>query len=302
MTSALTSSIPATSSKVVRRLVSGSYRRARERPKPPSPPPAAAMLRRKSHTSSPMISSVGTKATRRSRPRRAGRLLLGAHLRSALQELLHQMVVGERRTLRLEVLHIRGRLVLRRIADIVSERTRDRVTRGGDLRHVVVEHLLMEERIRDRSPGGCTTAEHQRQDEPIREEREKQPPPRASQDLFPMWGPGHAFALALVVMVGHALHTPRPRSTVVLVAFWRRGRTAQGARDEDSNRSLLPRTNPPCSPFRAVGAEVLPWVKSTGSMALVTFGPSGGSSTPPGCSHGQSGRGQCGVRRVLERG
>ena len=75
MTSALTSSIPATSSKVVRRLVSGSYRRARERPKPPSPPPAAAMPRRNNHTSRPMINSVGTKATRRSRPRRAGRLL-----------------------------------------------------------------------------------------------------------------------------------------------------------------------------------------------------------------------------------
>ena len=45
-----------------------------------------------------------------------------------------------------------------------------------------------------------------------------------------MWGPGHTFALALVVVVGHALHAPRPRSTVVLVAFWRRGRaSARGA-------------------------------------------------------------------------
>ena len=43
-----------------------------------------------------------------------------------------------------------------------------------------------------------------------------------------MWGPGHAFALALVVVLGHALHTPRPRPTVVLVAFWRRGRIARG--------------------------------------------------------------------------
>ncbi len=55
----MASSIPATSSKVTR-IVWGSTRRARERPKFPSapaaPPPAA---RRASRTNSPTISSVG---------------------------------------------------------------------------------------------------------------------------------------------------------------------------------------------------------------------------------------------------
>ena len=53
--------MPATSSKVTR-IVSGSTRRARERPKPPSapiaPPPAARLA---TSTNSPTISSVGPK-------------------------------------------------------------------------------------------------------------------------------------------------------------------------------------------------------------------------------------------------
>ena len=109
MTSALTSSIPATSSKVVRRLVSGSYRRARERPKPPSPAPAAAIPRRNNHTSRPMINSVGTKARMiavHEEPVDSGS---ARDLHSVVQELLDEAVVGERRALGLEVLHLAWR-------------------------------------------------------------------------------------------------------------------------------------------------------------------------------------------------
>ena len=42
-------------------------------------------------------------------PRRAGRRRLGGDLHAAVQELLHEMVVGERRTLGLEVLHLAWR-------------------------------------------------------------------------------------------------------------------------------------------------------------------------------------------------
>ncbi len=63
--SALASSIPATSAKVIL-IVAGSIRRALERPKLPSAPmPPLLAARRKNRTNSPTISSVGPNPSNR---------------------------------------------------------------------------------------------------------------------------------------------------------------------------------------------------------------------------------------------
>ena len=150
---------------------------------------------------------------------RTGRLRLGGDLHSTVEQLLDETVVRERGPFRLEVGHLRRGLAALRVPDLVLEGTGDRVARGGDVGHVAIYHLLMEERIRNGCPFGFLVAgDDDRHDDPVHDEQEQQEPPEATYHLLPVG----RLALVLVVMLGHALRAPRLGPTVVPAVTRRR--------------------------------------------------------------------------------
>ena len=131
----LASSIPATSAKVTR-IVSGSTRRACERPKLPSapiPPPALA-ARRASSTKRPTISSVGPKPSSSSASSEVARgRRLGVDLDALfLQQRRELAAVPERRDLRSRTASSASPSCRRRVAQLGLEGALDGVALGGD--------------------------------------------------------------------------------------------------------------------------------------------------------------------------
>ena len=157
VSSALASSMPATSSNVTM-IFCGSTRRACERPKfpsPPSPPPPARIARRAMKQNTANSSRVGPKPTRSSVSSEVPGLgFLALTSTSSDFRSVRQLVgVPERRNLGREQRRRRRLRVVRRVAELLRERALDRAAPRGDRLDLARLELLEEVRAeRDRDP------------------------------------------------------------------------------------------------------------------------------------------------------